>query len=159
SSRYEPGEPGGANPVPISNGRSESYMGPKIDMMRGGAGHADVSRVQGRGRLAQDHQGGRQGSQGLRRLRRSYRARGSDRRGERIGRPRHDGLQGATIVARGRISALLGVRPGEARSVGPALAFAFLGVGAMSLAAMGADALFVTSFSLGALSRFTLLSA
>ncbi|MEJ7733451.1 MAG: hypothetical protein WKG00_30185 [Polyangiaceae bacterium] len=58
-----------------------------------------------------------------------------------------------------RALALVGVRPGEGRTVAPALCLAFLAVGSMSLAAIAADTLFVSTFSLGALSRFFVISS
>jgi hypothetical protein len=59
----------------------------------------------------------------------------------------------------GRMLAALGVQSGEGRLVVPALALAFLSVGASTLASIGSDALFVSTFSLGELSRFLVLSS
>src|SRR5262245_58495779 len=59
----------------------------------------------------------------------------------------------------GFLLSALGVQSGEVRVVKPALAFAFLAVGATTLAAIGSDSLFVSTFSLGELSRFLVLSS
>lgn len=58
-----------------------------------------------------------------------------------------------------RSLSLLGVRPGEGRTIAPALLLAFLAVGAMSLSTIAADTLFVSTFSLGQLSRFFVVSS
>src|SRR6185436_14570498 len=73
-------------------------------------------------------------------------------------RPKRIRVQDASAGG-SRLTGFLGVRPGESRAVVPALAFAFGGVGAMTLSSIAQDALFVTTFSLGALSRFTVVSA
>jgi hypothetical protein len=57
-----------------------------------------------------------------------------------------------------RIGSALGLRPGEGRTLGPASAFAFLAVGVSILAAVAGDALFVSTFSLGKLSRFSIVA-
>ena len=49
--------------------------------------------------------------------------------------------------------------PGEGRIVVPALTFAFLGVGAQLVTTIASDSLFVSTFSLGALSRFLVVSS
>ena len=54
---------------------------------------------------------------------------------------------------------LLGLRPVDRPIAGPALAYAFLGVGSMSLAGIAADTLFVSAFDLGAISRFYVVTA
>lgn len=58
-----------------------------------------------------------------------------------------------------RLSSLLGVHAGEGGQAAPAAAFALLCVGASSLSGIAADALFVSHFSLGELSRFYLVSS
>ncbi|MCC6558492.1 MAG: hypothetical protein IT372_36605, partial [Polyangiaceae bacterium] len=57
------------------------------------------------------------------------------------------------------ILSLLGLRPGDGPVAGPAVGYAFLGVGAMSLAGIASDTLFVSAFDLGAISRFYVVTA
>lgn len=54
---------------------------------------------------------------------------------------------------------LLDVREGEWRSVAPALALAFLAVGALTLATIASDTLFVSAFDLGRLSGFYVVTS
>src|SRR5262249_8169584 len=54
---------------------------------------------------------------------------------------------------------LLDVREGEWNAVGPALALAFLAVGAQTLAAIASDTLFVSAFDLGSLSGFYVVTS
>ncbi len=54
---------------------------------------------------------------------------------------------------------LIETRPGEGKVLLPAFAFAFLCIGAQTLAFIASDSLFVTAFSLGDLSRFYLVSS
>jgi hypothetical protein len=54
-------------------------------------------------------------------------------------------------------SRLLDVREGEASVVVPVFAFAFLCVGAQMFAVIASDTLLVSTFTLGALSRFYLV--
>lgn len=56
------------------------------------------------------------------------------------------------------IGAALGLRAGEGRTLAPAFAFAFLAVGVSILASVAGDALFVTTFSLGKLSQFSIVA-
>ena len=58
-----------------------------------------------------------------------------------------------------RIGKLLDVRPGELRATLPALVLAFTCVGMQGLASIAADTIFVSTFSLGQLSRFFVVSA
>jgi hypothetical protein len=58
-----------------------------------------------------------------------------------------------------KIFDLLGVEPDERRLVAPGLAFAFLALGAQTVASIAADALFVSTFSLGDLSRFSAIAS
>ena len=54
---------------------------------------------------------------------------------------------------------LLDVREGEWQSVGPALGLAFLAVGALTLATIASDTLFVSAFDLGRLSGFYVVTS
>ncbi|HEY4116766.1 MAG TPA: hypothetical protein VGM56_02870, partial [Byssovorax sp.] len=54
---------------------------------------------------------------------------------------------------------MLRIQPGEGRTVLPALAYVFLAIGALLIANIAADSLFVTTFSLGTLSRFLIVSS
>lgn len=51
------------------------------------------------------------------------------------------------------------MRPGEGRTVAPALLFPLLAVGAMALSTIACDTLFVSAFSLGSLSRFFVVTS
>jgi len=58
-----------------------------------------------------------------------------------------------------RLHALLDLRRGDGPIAGPASGFAFLGVGAMSLAGIAADTLFVSAFDLEQISQFYVVTA
>jgi hypothetical protein len=88
---------------------------------------------------------------------------GDDRRGRRRDptgwcRSRTSAAQCATIRGPVRLR-LLDVRDGEWNAVAPALALAFLAVGAQTLASIASDTLFVSAFDLGSLSRFYVVTS
>src|SRR5437868_4846792 len=60
---------------------------------------------------------------------------------------------------RGALRKVLDVRPGELGAIAPALLFAFATVAMQGLAMVAADTLFVTTFDLGDLSRFVVVSS
>ncbi len=58
----------------------------------------------------------------------------------------------------GKVGSALGLRAGEGRTLAPAFALAFLAVGVSILASVSGDAIFVSTFSLGRLSQFSIVA-